>query len=373
MPKVHELVVCLRDAFPAPKIPSSSYPPHSAAMPPKPEDVKRLESSKMSFPEHLEELRSALFKSIVAWFVGTLLGLSIGWQVVEFVQTPLQEALLNYYQGQATQSQLKRFDEQAAAGEEIPDDPQAAAEQLAREGNLLPEVIYIDPVEWARANGAEVPERAGADYPTSREDLIRLPIYRPLEEDSRLQTISTGGQESFMVYMKASLVVGALIASPFIFYYLWNFVAAGLYSNERNMVYMFMPMSLGLFLGGAALAFFAVFDYVLNFLLWFNEQMGIQPMPKIDEWMSFVLILPLGFGISFQMPLVMLLLERVGVFTIESYLSKWRVAVVVICASSMFLTPADPGSMILMAVPLVFLYFGGILLCIYMPRSQESG
>jgi sec-independent protein translocase protein TatC len=75
----------------------------------------------------------------------------------------------------------------------------------------------------------------------------------------------------------------------------------------------------------------------------------------------------LGFGISFQLPLVMLFLERIGVFSIENYVSKWRLAVVVICMLSMFLTPADPGSMILMAVPLVFLYFGGILLCRYMP------
>jgi sec-independent protein translocase protein TatC len=75
----------------------------------------------------------------------------------------------------------------------------------------------------------------------------------------------------------------------------------------------------------------------------------------------------LGFGISFQLPLVMLFLERIGVFSIENYVSKWRLAVVVICTLSMFLTPADPGSMILMAVPLVFLYFGGILLCRYMP------
>jgi sec-independent protein translocase protein TatC len=170
-----------------------------------------------------------------------------------------------------------------------------------------------------------------------------------------------------MVYMKASLVVGALIASPLIFYFIWQFVAAGLYRTERKQVYVYLPISLGLFLAGAALAFFVVFDYVLDFLFWFNEQMGITPTPRISEWMSFVLLLPLGFGISFQLPLVMLFLERIGVFSIENYVSKWRLAVVVICTLSMFLTPADPGSMILMAVPLVFLYFGGILLCRYMP------
>ena len=105
--------------------------------------------------------------------------------------------------------------------------------------------------------------------------------------------------------------------------------------------------------------------------------MGINPTMQISEWMSFVLMLPLGFGISFQLPLVMLFLQRIGIFTVENYLSKWRIAVLVISVISMFLTPADPGSMLLMGIPLVILYFGGIALCQYMPsgstiESRES-
>ena len=97
----------------------------------------------------------------------------------------------------------------------------------------------------------------------------------------------------------------------------------------------------------------------------------IDPDPRIEYWLSFVLVLPLGFGISFQLPLVMLFLERIGIFTIKSYVSSWRVAVLVIFVIAMFLTPADPTSMILMAVPLTVLYFGGILMCMFMPRSRS--
>jgi len=82
--------------------------------------------------------------------------------------------------------------------------------------------------------------------------------------------------------------------------------------------------------------------------------------------------LPLGFGISFQLPLVMLFLERIGIFSVETYLQKWRIAVLVISVLSMFLTPADPGSMLLMGVPLVVLYFGGILLCRTMPGHAPT-
>jgi len=99
--------------------------------------------------------------------------------------------------------------------------------------------------------------------------------------------------------------------------------------------------------------------------------MGINPTPRISEWMSFVLMLPLGFGISFQLPLVMLFLERIGIFTVEVYLSKWRIAILVIAIISMFLTPSDPGSMLLMGVPLVILYFVGIAMCRYMPKGKN--
>ena len=84
-----------------------------------------------------------------------------------------------------------------------------------------------------------------------------------------------------------------------------------------------------------------------------------------------MLILPLGFGIAFQLPLVMLFLERIGVFDVETYLLKWRIAILVIAVLSMLLTPADPGSMMMMAIPLTVLYFGGILLCRFMPRSRR--
>jgi sec-independent protein translocase protein TatC len=337
-------------------------------MPLQPEDEAKLEETKMSFSEHLEELRTALFKSIAVWMIGTLVGLAVGWNVVDYIQTPLREALDNFYRNQAEVSQLNRLTEQQAEGQPVPENLAAAAAETAEAG-LVPEDLYISRSELARALGNEAPEPDG-EFATTREDMIRLRLYRPIEEDPRLSVISLSGQEPFMIYMKASLVVGAIVASPFIFYFIWNFVAAGLYKRERGLVYMFMPMSLGLFFAGAALAFFVAFDYVLEFLFWFNAKMGIQPTPRISDWLSFALMLPLGFGISFQLPLVMLALERVGIFTIESYTSKWRLSVVVIFIIAMLLTPADPGSMLIMAIPLTFLYFLGIALCKYLPTGK---
>ena len=327
-----------------------------------------LDSSKMSFAAHLEELRLALFKSIAALLLGTLVGLLFGWSVVDYIQTPIRNSLETFYRGQALQQNLDLLEAKQAAGETVPEDLGTAAEEMADEG-LVPDEIYVDPQELAQLLG-----QAEANGPpaTTREGLKKLRIFRPLENDPRLSLISLSGQEPFFVYVKASLVVGAMISSPFIFYFIWEFVAAGLYKHERKYIYIFLPMSLGLFFSGAALAFYVALAYVLDFLFWFNGQMGINPMPNISDWMTFVLILPLGFGISFQLPLVMLFLERIGVFTVEIYLSKWRIAVLVISILSMFLTPADPGSMLLMGIPLVILYFGGIALCKYMPKPSPD-
>ena len=128
--------------------------------------------------------------------------------------------------------------------------------------------------------------------------------------------------------------------------------------------------SIALFLVGAATAYLFVFAPVLDFLFGFNQQLGIDPDPKISEWLGFVLLLPLGFGVSFQLPLVMLFLERIGVFTVRDYLEKWRISVLVIVVVSAVLTPADPYSIFFMAVPLVFLYFGGIALARFLPKTR---
>jgi sec-independent protein translocase protein TatC len=83
------------------------------------------------------------------------------------------------------------------------------------------------------------------------------------------------------------------------------------------------------------------------------------------------MILPVGFGLGFQLPLVMLFLERIGVFTVRSYLKQWRIAVLVIFVLAAILTPPDAYSMLLLAFSLTFLYFGGILLCKVLPRRSR--
>jgi sec-independent protein translocase protein TatC len=122
--------------------------------------------------------------------------------------------------------------------------------------------------------------------------------------------------------------------------------------------------------GGAFFAFFFVFKFVLDFLFFFNAWMNVEPELRISEWVSFALLFPIGFGVSFQLPLVLFVLERVGIFSLQQYTARWKIAVLVICILALFLTPGDPGSMLLMTVALTTLYFAGIFFCWLFPRKR---
>jgi len=203
--------------------------------------------------------------------------------------------------------------------------------------------------------------------PTFYGRIFPARIWLPVK--AKVTTLSA--QEAFTIWIKAALISGIIIASPYMFYQIWTFVAAGLYPHEQRHVRLYLPFSLGLFLLGASTAFFLVFDPVLDFLFKFNLSMNIDPDPRISEWIGFVLVLPLGFGIAFQLPLVMLFLNRVGIMSVRSYIDKWRIAVLVIFVLSAVLTPADPISMLAMALPLTFLYYLGIALCQWMPPLRN--
>jgi sec-independent protein translocase protein TatC len=333
------------------------------------------EHTKMTFGEHLEELRRALFRAVLALAAGFIVALIFSDRIIDYIQTPLRSALREHYGRAAARDYQLILEERSAAGLPAPADIDAAVKLLVEQG-LVAEERYLDRRQFdapknAQAESGNVPNMSQGDItaPPQREELIRVILYHDLDRDSRLQLIGLGAQEPFVAYMKVGFLMGAVLASPFVFYFIWQFVAAGLYQHERRYVHIFLPFSVGLFLAGAALAFFVAFRYVLSFLLWFYELTGIDPDLRISDWLSFVLVLPLGFGVSFQLPLVMLFLERIGIFTVESYISYWKISVLVICFLSMVLTPSgDPQSMILMAVPLMFLYLGGIMLCKLMPR-----
>jgi sec-independent protein translocase protein TatC len=331
-------------------------------MPKSKSDENLFKNSTMTFGEHLEELRICLWKALVGLMIGFVMGLFVSPYVVKGIQSPLESALKEFYEEKSLKTVEDNLEEFKGRG--YPDE----ILQRVEDDGLLPERVLINPAEFG-----EILNFTPADSPseTSNDFLVAVYLWRKIADDKRVRTSSLSAHEPFTIFIKAGLLVGVMLSSPWLFYQIWNFVAVGLYRHERKYIHIFLPFSLGLFFGGAALAFFFVFGPVLKFLFTFNEWLNIDPDPRISEWMGFVIMLPLGFGIAFQLPLVMLFMERIGLFSVATYLSQWRIAILVIFVISMFLTPMDPTSMLLMAVPLTVLYFGGVLLCHLLPRSES--
>ena len=227
--------------------------------------------------------------------------------------------------------------------------------------DLLRVLHEADPKHFA---AAEAPEG---------EKAVALPLAADEFKDFRETTeeahhpVTLNVQEAFMMYIKVSLVSGIVLASPWIFYQMWQFVAAGLYPHERRYVHVYLPMSIGLFLGGVTFCFFLALPLLLDFLLSYNRWLGVVPTIRLSEWVTFVILLPVMFGLSFQLPLVMLFLERIGIFTAADYRTRRRLAIFVMAVGSMIINPGgDVGSMALLFIPLVILYEFGILLCGYL-------
>ena len=224
-----------------------------------------------------------------------------------------------------------------------------------------------DPILSQRLNRTLITYVFSEQMPPFKADLVPIEIW----ENGEFEPLALGVAEPFTVWLKAGLFTALILSGPWIFFQIWSFVASGLYPHEQKHIHVFLPISILLFVSGVLLAFYFVFQPVLGFLFSFNRSMGIAPEMRINDWLSFVMFLPLGFGLAFQLPLVMLFMNRIGLFTVENYLSKWRVAVLVIFVLAMFLTPADPISMLLLAIPLTFLYFLGVAMCKWMPHNEN--
>jgi sec-independent protein translocase protein TatC len=343
---------------------------------PRTSDEDLFQSSTMTFGEHLEELRICLIRAALGLVLAVFVGFFVARPVVHLIEQPLRRALGKYYSERAIET-FDTWQPRQVGGAPLPYSRAEIVDAVERHGMSF-ELREVHPdrlrqvLEPATRAAAAVDAAAAGGPPVAQEGhgpafsldaLVPMLLWQPLSRDARVSITTLSAQEAFGIYVKAALLTGVVLASPWIFYQLWTFVAAGLYPHEKRLVWFFLPISVGLFLAGVALAFFFVFDFVLDYLLEFNEWLGLDPDPRISEWLGFVLVLPIGFGLGFQLPLVMLFLERIGVFDVATYAAQWRIAVIVIFVVSAILTPADPYSLLFLAVPLCLLYFGGLAIC----------
>jgi len=166
----------------------------------------------------------------------------------------------------------------------------------------------------------------------------------------------------FRARLKVSLVIGIILALPVIAYEIWAFVLAGLYERERRFVRVYGPASFLLFVTGAALAYFVVLPVGIVFLLRQGDALVLTPVLMVNDFLPLVLWLLLGFGLIFQMPIVLLFLTKIGVVEPRTLAKSRRVAIVAAFLVAAVLTPPDPFTQIAMAIPLVALYEFSLLL-----------
>jgi sec-independent protein translocase protein TatC len=190
-------------------------------------------------------------------------------------------------------------------------------------------------------------------------DLLALPMLRTLPEGTHM--IATGVITPFLVPLKVGLMAAFLLALPYVLYQVWAFIAPGLYTHEKRLALPLVFGSTVLFLAGVAYCYFVVFSWVFRFIIQFAPK-SITPAPDIEAYLSFVLTMFVAFGVTFEIPLIEVVLVRTGMVTVAKLKDIRSYVIVGAFVVAAIVTPPDVVSQLLLALPMCVLYEFGILL-----------
>jgi sec-independent protein translocase protein TatC len=324
-----------------------------------PEDI--FKDTRMSFGEHIEELRSHMLRAIYGFVVGMIVSVVFAKWVFAIITGPVEAQLMEFYQRRVEKvaEQLKDGNSQFTALDQPKELPYLMTRAYAEEIGLK--------VERMESEGDMVKLRLWAK-PLS-VNIIMAEAQRQVGRPPLLSTMNV--MEAFLVYFKVVAMTGLVISSPWVFYQLWAFVAAGLYPHEKKYVHRYLPLSVGLFLAGVVVCQVMVIPNAIRSLLWFNQWLDLEPDLRLNEWLTFAILLPLVFGVSFQTPLVMLFLAKIGIMDAAAFRKKRFVAWFILCVFAAMVTPSDALSMLMLMIPMWGLYELGILMVQYSAPPPE--
>jgi len=262
------------------------------AAPVQPERIPRLPAgeepgARMSFFDHLVELRTRLINSLVAIGAGMVLGLAVSKRVINFISAPMMAAL--------------------------------------RSAHLDDHMIYTSPAGYISA------------------------------------------------YINLGLYIGIVLAMPYVLYQIWLFVAPGLYKHERRAAAGFIVSSMVLFVCGIAFGYFVMLPQVLKFLVDFAIDGPVRPLISFNEYFHFLLVVLLGLGLIFEMPVLIFVLSVFGIVTPKFLLKNFRYAMLGITVLAAIVTPTpDATTMIVFMAPMVALYLIGVLVSHAVVRRKRA-
>ena len=206
--------------------------------------------------------------------------------------------------------------------------------------------------------------------PAALYDLLARPLVAQLPAGSHL--IATNVISPFLVPLKITLLLSFLIALPVVLYQLWAFVAPGLYNHEKRLVLPLVVSSTVLFVAGVAFCYFFVFGRVFHFIQSFAPR-SVNVAPDIEAYLGFVLTMFLAFGATFEVPIVVVVLARMGVVSVAKLREYRGYFIVIAFIISAVITPPDMVSMLALAIPMCLLYEVGLWAAALTGRKPVAG
>lgn len=340
------------------------------------------------FMSHLEDLRSTLLKMAITLVIAMGICFSFAPTLLDFLRSPVENVWLGF-ENSHLPSEVKSRDwleakKLASMMPELTDKARTAL--LARESDEMRELVecvsLLKAVNILPSAERDAFLEEAATSPQIIEKVKRLKSQDALlqigDSESGFRMMSTlHPTESFNLSLKLAFFAGIVVSFPLLCFFGLEFILPGLKESERRVLFRAMIVGVGLFLTGVSFAYFVVLPGILDFFFTYSMNMGISNDWRIGFYLNFVVQFLLLFGLSFELPVVVMPFVKLGVLTYDMMKVSRNYAILIIAILSAVLTPADVLSMVLMAVPMYALYEACIFLAWRehkkeMQREQES-
>jgi len=312
--------------------------------------------STMSLGDHLEELRGRLILAFTGLLIGAAICLCFGTRIIRFIEKPYREIYTTEDAKSPTKDKTIELIENLFNDirQKLANDP-----NIPNVGQETKEFVYLFCTEIlvALSNDPNFTFKSPSTDQVSPSP--RLQILRPAD--------------GIINYIKIALISGLILSSPWVFYHIWMFVAAGLYAHEKKYVHTAVPFSAALFVTGALFFVLIVAPLTLKFLVKFNEGvLGARSNFTFADYISFITMLMLIFGVAFQTPIAIFFLTKTGLVSIDGLRRSRKFVLLGVFIVAAMATPPDVISQVTLAIPLYALFELGIILSWFSERRKKA-